>query len=61
MSNLHCNSVFAVRQLEDTLAKEYPFIPQKEDIILQSFLQFNIPNYIQTNPQIITAQYNPHF
>jgi len=60
MSNLHCNSVFAVSQLEETLAKEYPFIPQKDDIILQSFPQFNIPNYIQANPQIITAQHNPY-
>jgi len=60
MSNLHCNSVFAVTQLEETLAKEYPLILHKEDLVLQSFPQFNIPNYIHNNPQMITPHYNSY-
>jgi len=60
MSNLHCSPVFAVTQLENTLTREYPLILQKEDVVLQSFPQFNIPNYIHNNPQIITAHYNSY-
>lgn len=60
MSNLHCSPVFAVTQLENTLTREYPLILKKENVVLQSFPQFNIPNYIHNNPQIITAHYNSY-
>jgi len=58
MDNLHCTPMPAVTQLEQTLITEYPFIPQKTNMVLQSFPQYNIPSYIETCPQITVSHKN---
>jgi len=46
---LHCHPVYAVTQLENALASTYPFLPQKQELILQPC---SIPQYIEKEPQL---------
>jgi len=46
---LHCHPVYAVTQLENALATTYPFMPQKQELILQPCL---IPQYVEKHPQL---------
>jgi len=57
-TNLHCYPVYSITQLETSLATTYPYLPQREDIILQN-QQYSIPNYIQTHPKIMTNSTPP--
>jgi hypothetical protein len=50
VSTLHCHPVYAVTQLENALASTYPFMPQKQELVLQPYL---IPRYIETEPQVL--------
>jgi len=56
--NLHCTPMPAVIQLEQTFITEYPFIPQKKNMLLQSFPQYSIPSYIESCPQITVSHKN---
>jgi len=47
--DLHYHPVHAVTQLENALATTYPFMPQKQESIMQPYL---IPRYIETDPQL---------
>ena len=47
--NLHYYPVDAVTQLENALATTYPFMPQKQQSIMQPYL---IPRYIETDAQL---------
>jgi hypothetical protein len=58
MDNLHCTPMPAVTQLEQTLITEYPFIPQKTNMVLQSFPQYSIPSYVNSCPQITPSHKN---
>jgi len=46
---LHYHPVHAVTQLENALATTYPFMPQKQQSIMQPYL---IPRYIETDAQL---------
>jgi len=50
VSTLHCHPVYAVTQLENALASTYPFMPQKQELVLQPY---PIPRYIETEPQVL--------
>jgi len=49
VSGLHCHPVYAVTQLENALATTYPFMPQKQELILEPC---SIPRYIEREPQL---------